>query len=109
MKQSTGHDAEVVGRLVADGAGCLRLRGGTGDDTVPLWMRGWRLKTGDGGPRVLDDEGRTVGRVGGGKVMLGGSGVPKGMLRDVAMVDGRTTARELLERCPGDYFLVNGH
>ena len=76
VMQSTGPEAEVVGRLVADGAGCLRLRGGTGDGAVPLWMRGWRLKIGDGGPRVLDAEGRTVGRVGG-KVMLGGSEVPK--------------------------------
>jgi hypothetical protein len=108
VKQSAGQDAGIVGKLVADGAGCLRLRGGTGDDTVPLWMRGWRLKTGDGGPRVLDDEGRTVGRVGG-KVMLGGGEFPKRMLRDVAMADGSTTARELLERCPGDYWLVSGH
>jgi hypothetical protein len=107
MKRSTGHEALVVGRLVADGAGCLRLRGGTGDGTVPLWMRGWELKTGGGSPRVLDDEGRTVGRVGG-KVALGGSGFTKGMLEDDALVDGRTTARELLERCPGDYWLVSG-
>lgn len=107
MKRSTGHQAVVVGRLVADGAGCLRLRGGTGNGTVPLWMRGWELKTGDGSPRVLDDEGRMVGRVGG-KVALGGSGFTKGMLEDDALVDGRTTARELLERCPGDYWLVSG-
>jgi hypothetical protein len=26
MKMSTGHEAEVVGRLVFEGAGCLRLR-----------------------------------------------------------------------------------
>jgi hypothetical protein len=71
-------------------------------------MRGWRLKTGDGGPRVLDDEGRTVGRVGG-KVALGGGEVTKGMVEGGAVVGGRRTARELLERCPGDYFLVNGH
>jgi hypothetical protein len=103
-----GFDAEVDGKLVVDEAGCLRLRTWSGDDTVPLWMRGWRLKTGDGGPRVLDDEGRTVGRVGG-KVALGGGEVTKGMVEGGAVVGGRRTARELLERCPGDYFLVNGH
>lgn len=108
MKSSTGHDAGIVGTLVADGAGCLRLRGGTGDGMVPLWMRGWELKTGGGVPRVLDDQGRTVGRVGG-EVALGGSGFPKRMLEDDALVDGRTTIRELLARCPGDYWLVSGH
>ena len=108
MKSSTGHDAGIVGNLVADEAGCLRLRGGTGNGMVPLWMRGWELKTGGGVTRVLDDQGRTVGRVGG-KVALGGSGVRKRMLEDDALVDGRTTMRDLLERCPGDYWLVSGH
>jgi hypothetical protein len=68
-------------------------------------MRDWRLKTGDGGPRVLDDRGRTVDRVGG-KVALGGE-VTKRMVEGGAVVGGGAVARELLERCPGDYFLVN--
>jgi hypothetical protein len=65
------------------------------------------LKAGDSGPRVLDDRCRTVGRVGG-KVALGGE-VTDGMVEGGAMVGGRRTARELLERCPGDYFLVSRH
>ena len=70
-------------------------------------MRGWGLETADGGPRVLDAGGRTVGRVGG-KVKLSGGYITDRMVEDDAMVDGRTV-RELLERCPGDYVLVSGH
>jgi hypothetical protein len=55
---------------------------------------------------VLDDRGRTVGRVGE-KVKLSGGKVTDQMVRTGAMVDGRTV-RELLERCPSDYFLVSG-
>ena len=106
LKKGAGFDALLDGRLVVDGAGCLRI--GSGESTVPLWMRGWELETADGGPRVLDDRGRTVGRVGE-KVKLGGGEVTDGMVEGGAMVGGRRTARELLERCPGDYFLVTGH
>jgi hypothetical protein len=102
---SAGFEAEGIGKLVVDGAGRLRL--GSGESTAPLWMRGWGLETADGGPRVLDAGGRTVGRVGG-KVKLSGGYITDRMVEDDAMVDGRTV-RELLERCPGDYVLVSGH
>ncbi len=104
---SAGFEAEGIGKLVVDGAVCLRLRLGSGESTAPLWMRGWGLEDGDGGPRVLDAGGRTVGRLGG-KVKLSGGYITDRMVEDDAMVDGRTV-RELLERCPGDYVLVSGH
>jgi len=106
LKKGAGFEAELDGRLVVEGAGCLRI--GSGESTVPLWMRGWELETGEGGPRVLPRPFRTVGRVGG-KVALVGGYLTAGMVEDGAMVGGRRTARELLERCPGDYFLVTGH
>lgn len=83
------------------------MRLGSGECTVPLWMRGWGLETADGGPRVLDAGGRTVDRVGG-KVKLSGGYITERMVEDDAMVN-RRTVRELLECCPGDYFLVSGH
>ena len=97
--------AEGIGKLVVDGA--VRLRLGSGERTVPLWMRGWGLETADGGPRVLDAGGRTVDRVGG-KVKLSGGYITERMVEDDAMVN-RRTVRELLECCPGDYLLVSGH
>ena len=63
--KGAGFEAQVVGKPLLDGAGCLRLRIGSDESTMPLWMRGWRLEAADGGPRVLDGRGRTVGRVGG--------------------------------------------
>ncbi len=104
---SAGFEAEGIGKLVVDGAVCLRLRLGSGESTAPLWMRGWGLEDGDGGPRVLDAGGRTVGRLGG-RVKLSGGYITDRMVEVDAMVDGRTV-RELLERCPGDYVLVSGH
>jgi hypothetical protein len=106
--KGAGFQAQDFGDLVVDGAGCLRIRDEWGDDTVPLWMRDWELETGGGGPRVLDDRGRTVGRAGV-KVKLSGGEVTDGMVEGGAVVGGRRLTQELLERCPGDYFLVTGH
>ena len=63
VAKGAGFEAQVVGKLLLDGAGRLRI--GSDESPRPLWMRGWRLEAADGGARVLDDRGRTVGRVGG--------------------------------------------
>lgn len=92
-----------MGRLILDDAGCLRLSDEFGDRTVPLWQPRHELGAGNGGVRVLDARGRTIVRVGG-KASLGGGGVKTGWVKG-GLVDERT-GRELLERCPGNYFLV---
>lgn len=103
----SGFDAGVTGKLVVDGADCLRLRDKWGDDTVPLWPPGYELNVGGGSTRVLDARGRTVGRVGGKEITLGGGGVTVGMVKG-GLLD-RRTERELLQRCLGDYFLVGDY
>ena len=90
------------GRLVVDDEGCLRLRDGVGP-TVPLWPPSYELDSGDDTVRVLDADGAVVARVG--KEASLGGGIDDSMVRRRV---GNRTARELLERCPGSYFLVQG-
>lgn len=98
-----GMMALTEGRLTLDGEGCLRIET-PGYAPVPVWPADFGLDTGDDGVRVLDREGRLVGRVGQ-KISLGGGGIPKGTLEGNDLLDKRTLD-ELLERCPGGYWLV---
>ena len=94
--------AEISGKLVLDDEGCLRIEEPPGHtETVPVWPAGFELDTCGDQVSVLDEEGRVAARVGG-KVYMGGGGVPKDR---VALADKRML-RELFERCPGEYWIV---
>ena len=78
----------------------MRYQAGT---VVPLWPPGYEPSVGGDEFRVLDTEGRVVGRVGE-MITMGGGGIrEEAPTEDV--LDQRTK-RELLERCQGTYFLV---
>ena len=104
----THMDALFRGRIVTDGAGCLRFQDDLEDPgyaVTPVWPVGYRLRVnGDGAATILDGDGRLVGEVGG-AFELGGGEVPAEILEDL----GFTAAdRELAEaRCPGRYWIVS--
>lgn len=81
--------------------GCLRL-GDEPDSHTVVWPPAFSLSTKDGAQVVLDDNGRTIGRLGD-FFRLGGGEVP--MLWENGPVDeaARTAA---LDQCPGRYWLV---
>jgi len=94
--------AEISGKLVLDGEGCLRIQQHAGHaETVPIWPAGFELDTGGGEVSVRDEEGRVAATVGE-KVYMGGGGIPKDQ---VTLADERMR-RELFERCPGEYWIV---
>lgn len=93
-------DARNGGRLVLDGEGCIRVDNGDGRGFTPIWPPDHRASAEGRGVRILDGEGRVLARVGD-EVELGGGYV--GDVRRISGVD-RRTARELVRRCPGDYF-----
>ena len=97
-----GYEELQSGELVRDAEGCLRVRYQAGT-VVPLWPPGYEPSVGGDEVRVLDAEGRIVGRVGE-MITMGGGGVREEALTE-DVLDQRTK-RELLERCPGSYFLV---
>lgn len=99
------YDSLARGRLVVDDRGCLRLRDGAGT-TVPLWPPNYELDTTGNTAGVLDANGTAVVRVGE-KTTLGGGGVGRSTVKDDHLVNART-GRELFERCPDSYFLVQG-
>jgi hypothetical protein len=97
-----GYDEALSGELVRDGEGCLRVRY-QGGAVVPLWPPDLEPSVKGDEVRVLDGEGRTVGQVGA-KIDMGGGGIREDALTEDIL--DRRTKRELLERCPGGYFLV---
>jgi len=97
-----GYEELQSGELVRDAEGCLRVRY-QGGNVVPLWPANLEPSVRGDEVQVLDGEGRVVGRVGE-KISMGGGGVTEEMLTEDIL--DRRTKRELLERCPGAYFLV---
>ena len=97
-----GYEELQSGQLVRDAEGCLRVRYEAGA-VVPLWPPGYEPSVGGDEVRILDAEGRIVGRVGE-MITMGGGGIREEALTE-DVLDQRTK-RELLERCPGTYFLV---
>lgn len=95
-------EALYRGPVTLDGAGCLRSRLTEGPTVI--WPEGFRLAREHDGLRVLDRDGRTVGRIGrefrlsGGVVASLHAGVP-------VSPEVRTEAQE---HCPGRYWLVGG-
>ena len=97
-----GYEELQSGELVRDAEGCLRVRYEAGT-VVPLWPSGFEARVRGDEVRVLDGEGRVVARVGA-KISMGGGGIREDALTE-EILDQRTK-RELLERCPGTYYLV---
>lgn len=94
-------DALFEGRVARDDAGCLRLDL-PGEHTV-IWPNGFTLaEAADGSLRVLDADGREVGRVGG-RFRLGGGEVAT-LHEGIPMTE--EDRREARERCPGRYWIV---
>ena len=97
-----GYEELQSGELVRDAEGCLRVRY-KGGSVVPLWPPDLESSVRGDEVSVVDGEGRTVGRVEA-EISMGGGGIrAEALTEDV--LDPRTK-RELLERCPGAYFLV---
>ena len=97
-----GYEELQSGELIRDAEGCLRVRYQAGT-VVPLWPPGYEPSVGGEEVRVLDAEGRIVGRVGE-MITMGGGGIREEALTEDVL--DQDTKRELLERCPGTYFLV---
>ncbi len=100
VPDSLGH-----GKLIVDGGGCLRLRSGRTPPATPLWPPGFELRAGEGGIRVLDGRGRLRAKVGE-EVRLGGGYVNGSIIEDNGISLEGKTSQELLERCPGSYFIT---
>ena len=98
---SVGMDALFRSRVVTDAAGCLRQE--SGDAPTVVWPKEFSLELRDGDVAVVDDEGTSVGRVGGSFELAGG--IVGSLHEDLPISDAvRDVARD---RCPGDYWLVN--
>lgn len=97
-----GYEEAQGGELIRDAAGCLRVRY-RGGNVVPLWPSDLESSVKGNEVRVLDGEGRIVGRVGE-KIIMGGGGIRGEALTEDIL--GQRTKQELVERCPGSYFLV---
>lgn len=91
------------GVLFVDEGGCLRMDPGDGESFTPIWRSGMKPETRGGRVVVLDKKGDVLAREGE-LVEMGGGGAPKNL--DGTPAVGERTARELRERCPGDYWLV---
>lgn len=90
------------GELMVDHAGCIRLDpGASGPADTVIWPPDYALETEDSEILILNGEGGVVARVGD-QVEIGGGGIGNS-LEGVAGIDERTK-RELIERCPGQYF-----
>ena len=87
-----------------DGKGCLRLGQGGG---VIVWPHDHSVDVEPNGVvRIRDREGRAVAKVGDDVVIGGGEVGERGM----SYVDAGPvpSEQELLERCPGEYYLSSG-
>ena len=92
------------GRLILDDEGCLRVTTASeGPGATPVWPADYELHAAGGEVRILDDKSRVAAKVGEDVSIIGAEvgSSPHGLLA----VDEKT-ARELEERCPGDYWIV---
>ena len=88
-----------------DDESCLRVNNRGGKDPygfVPIWPPDFRLAAEGDDVRILDEGGRLAAKVGE-QVRMGGGEATE----TLGGVDERT-ARELRERCPGNYWIVGG-
>lgn len=102
------------GRLVEDGAGCIRLEISEDDpvagglNPTVLWPRLWSAERGKAGRvRIFGTEGRVVGRTGEERFLVGFILPTENPLDEVPTVDG-PTKWELRSRCPGLYYFTAG-
>ena len=97
--------AQAHGWLVLDDEGCIRLRI-TKDSpavTTLMWPPDYAASAEGGEIRILDREGRVLARVGDPVYIVGGFIGGRRALEGISGVDERTK-RQLIERCPGEYF-----
>lgn len=100
-----GMDALIRGRLTLDGKGCLRIRDPeSGRDPVPVWPADFGTDNTGGEIRVLNKDNRTVAKVGK-DLGIGGGEISNRTLEGNDLMS-KPTLRELLARCPGNYWLV---
>ena len=98
---SAAMDALFEGRVDRDAAGCLRLD--LDDRHTVIWPAGFTVaETAGGELRILDGDGREVGRVGE-RFRLGGGEVTT-LHEGIPMTEA--DRRAALERCPGRYWIV---
>jgi hypothetical protein len=99
----------LIGKLLLDREGCLRVDDPTFDQDdpgyVPLWPPQYKPDVERGDVQILDGKGRVVARVGEG-VDMGGGEIDIATLEEFTFMDERLM-RELSERCPGRYWLVS--
>lgn len=99
------------GVLFVDERGCLRLGHGGGNAEALIWPYGYELVGDEGsGLLILDPQGETRARVGGGEVRMSGGLAPslealEGGGPIGGLVDERQ-ARQLAELCPAPYWVV---
>ncbi len=99
---SGGPDAATGGKLALGEEGCLRVKSSADDSSgwVPIWPASYELVTRGEEIRILDGKGRVVAQVGK-EVSIGGG--EAGLQKDFVKA---SMARELRERCPGTYWVV---
>lgn len=96
------------GDLTLDGKGCLHVEEPKyNTDSVPVWPAGFGVNTSGDEVRVLDEDGRILGEVGQ-RIKLGGGEISEKALDGNDLME-KPLLGELLERCPGDYWLVSSH
>lgn len=93
-------EALYEGAVGRDPDGCLRLA--TADARTVVWPAGFRLAGAEDELRVLDGEGREVGRIGGAIRLTGGevASLHEGLPMSAA------ARREAEARCPGRFWLA---
>ena len=93
------------GKLVLDEQGCLRLgRGGDVAGDVIVWPHDHSVEVdADGEVRIRDEKSRVVAKVGDDVQVGGGEVGDRGA--DFVDEDSVPSKQELLERCPGSYYL----
>lgn len=97
--------SQIRGKLTLDEEGCLHVEEPKYNiDSVPVWPADFEVDTSQDRVRILNKDGRVVGEVGQ-RVKLGGGQIPEEVLEGNDLI-GKQALRELLERCPGGYWLV---
>ena len=93
-------DSLFEGRVVVDGAGCLRL--GSADAATVVWPKGFTIHEIDGGMLVRSGTGREIGRIGD-SFRLGGGEVQS---LHAGIGVSATDRQRAGTHCPGRYWIV---